>query len=59
MFLYASFNYSKEKTIFVNVCNIFSIFRRNIHTLFEHLYTVQQPRAIVCFVFLVRMQMTP
>ena len=58
-FLYASSNYSREKTVFVNMCNIFSIFRRNTHISLEHLYTVQQPQAIVCFVVFVRMQITP
>ena len=59
IFLYASSNYSREKPIFVNVCNIFSIFRRNTHISLEHLYTFQQPQAIVCFVVFVRMQITP
>lgn len=58
IFLYALSNYSREKTLFVNVCNIFSIFRRNTHILLIYSTLIYSP-AIVCFVVFVRMQITP
>ena len=49
IFFYASSNYSGEKTILVNVCYIFSIFRKNIFILLGHSPAASSDRMARCF----------